>query len=759
MSRRRRWIGAGLGLTGALVLILAVWPTNWGPRPLLVNPANGSQAVTDRHGRLLRLSLTSDDKYRLWTPLEQMPDALIQATLDYEDHWFHWHPGVNPQALLRAAWTTFVSRERPMGGSTLTMQLARLRWQLKTRHLSGKLDQIGHALWLERHFSKRDILEAYLNLAPYGANIEGAGAAAWVYFHQPLARLTPDQARALALIPQNPSARAPLTDAGRGRLRQAWRHVHGDDGGFERVEFHTRQELPLAAPHFSERVWELDSRQPVLATSLDLNLQRLAEDLVRAYLRPYQSQGVTNASLLVARASSMEVLAYVGSAQYQAPDLQGYINGLKARRSTGSLLKPFIYGLALEQGLITPDTLLKDTPLRVGHYQPENFEGAFLGPLSASDALVRSRNIPAIALLQQLRPGLYPLLQRADADLRQSEAGYGLTLAVGGAEMSMEQLLALYGSLANGGLYRPSRWFSAAGQPEGRRLLTPEASYLIRRMLETNPAPQRAFGARGFNQEAPTAWKTGTSSGLRDAWAIGLRGDFLVGVWLGNFDGSANALLVGRELAGPLLFNVLDALGPAPATESPPPAGLKQIDICPLSGAPRSPWCPHGKRGWIIPGVSPLATCAIHRRFLVDPSTGLRLCRGDSGPAEAKVAEFWDSDLLEQYRLAGIRRDPPPPYAHPCDDLAGGDLGAHPPTIVSPQPGVDYPVRPDADNRVQFSAVSAGGRHRLFWFLDDTLIGEGQSLSWPATPGRHLVRVVDEQGQSAATALVAKAMD
>lgn len=749
----------------ALLITLAWWSLGLAPAPLLANRANVSQAVADRDGRLLRLGLTGDGKYRLWTPLAQMPQALLEATLEYEDRWFYRHPGANPFALARAAWTTFIQQDRWMGGSTVTMQLARQRWRLKTRHLAGKLRQIGYALWLERHFTKHEILEAYLNLAPYGANIEGAGAAAWVYFHKPVSELSRDEARALALIPQNPKQRAPLNPAGKLALGQAWRTAYGDDPAFGQLWFRQRRELPLRAPHFADRVTELGKGPGTLTTTLDATAQSLAEDLLASYVRQHRPQGIGNAAAMVVHAPSMEVLAYVGSADYQDRAIRGYVNGLKARRSPGSLLKPFIYALAIEQGLITPDTLLKDTPLRVGYYQPENFEGNFYGPLSATDALVRSRNIPAIALQQQLRrPSLYEFLRGIGLRLPKNEAFYGLALAIGGAESSMEELLALYGMLANGGEYRPLRWLrtpEAAGGPP-RRALAPEAAFLVRKMLEANPPPQRAFGVRTFNNDRAVAWKTGTSSGLKDAWAIGMSGDLLAGVWLGNFDGTPNRHLVGRDLAGPLLFGILEALRlerPQNAEPPAPPPGLKQVEICPLSGTLRSPWCPYGKPGWIVPGVSPIQTCTIHRQIYVDPRSGLRLCRGEEQHGEARIAEFWDSDVLEQFRLAGVRRDTPPPFAHPCEDLAGGDAGAHPPSIISPQTAVKYPVRPDGNSSVEFSAVSSGGRHRLFWFVDDALVGEGNTVLWQARAGRFTVRVVDDQGQSASTTLSAVAAD
>ncbi|OQX19635.1 MAG: penicillin-binding protein 1C [Desulfobulbaceae bacterium A2] len=756
----RRWRSFAL-LVGGVVLGAAWLLSQLAPPPLLVNRANGSWAVTDRAGQLLRLALTSDEKYRLWTPLAELPQEVRQATLHYEDRWFYHHPGVNPAALLRAGWDGLILGERRRGASTLTMQLARQRWRLKTQSIPGKLRQIVYALWLERHFDKATLLEAYLNLAPYGANIEGVGAAAWVYFHKPAADLSRDEARALALIPQNPRARAPLSPAAHQALRRAWRTAYGDDPGIERLWFHQRGELPLQAPHLAERLHALFPDRATLASTLDRTTQELSEGLARAFVRRHQAAGIANAGVMVVDIATMEVLAYVGSAGYTNRAIQGYVNGLKSPRSPGSVLKPFIYAQAIAQGLITPDTRLKDTPQRLGDYQPENFERNFYGPLSATEALVRSRNIPAISLLAQLRqPSFHRFLLDAGVRLAGETADYGMSLAIGGAEVSMEEVLHLYALLGNDGELRDLRWLRGAPSTAGRALLLPEAALLTREMLQQNPRPQRSYGGRHFGREQPVAWKTGTSSGQKDAWAVGIMGNLLVGVWAGNFDGSPNQHLVGRGLTGPLLFDILEALSverPVIAP-MPPPPNLKRVDICPLSGRPVSPWCPSGQSGWIIPGVSPIKPCDVHRQIRVHPVSGRRLCPGDPGGA-VRVAEFWDSDEIVAFRQAGLQRDNPPPFEHPCDDAAEADAAMHHPKIVSPQAGVNYPLRVGGTAPLEFSAIAGGGRHRLFWFVQGRCIGEGATVFWPGRPGSFEVVVVDDQGQAATTTLTVVAAE
>ncbi|MDD2941539.1 MAG: penicillin-binding protein 1C [bacterium] len=734
-----------------VMLLVALFSSS---RPLLVNRANGSYAVTDREGNLLRLSLTSDEKYRLWEPLDQMPQSLLEATLNYEDRWFYRHPGVNPFSLVRASWSSIISRARWIGASTLTMQLARQRWRLKTSSLTGKVRQIAYAMWLEWHFSKDELLEAYLNLAPYGLNIEGAGAAAWIYFQKPLSGLSQDEARFLALIPQNPNARAPRNKVSRDSLRQVWLRVYGDERGFDRLWFRGRKDLPFRAPHFAERLHELYPEASTLKSALDGNLQSLGQELLRGYLAQHKMKGVRNASLMIVHAPTMSVRAYVGSADYFDRQIHGFVNGLKAGRSPGSTLKPFIYAEAIAQGLITPDSRLKDTPLRVGYYQPENYERNFYGPLSATEALVRSRNIPAISLLARLRePTFHQFLEGAGISLPRKEINYGLSLAIGSADISLEDLLKLYGMLANNGRLLSLHWLKGEEifdrTDEVAPYLLPEAAYLVREMLTHNPRVQRRYGGRSFSADDQIAWKTGTSNGLRDAWAIGMMGEWLLGVWVGNFDGSANRHFVGRELAGPLLFDVFDAIAVeyAGVAAGARPTNLKKIDVCPLSGKPVSKWCPHHKEGWIVPGVSPIATCRLHRAIYVNPETGLRVCREDREKATMRVAEFWDSDELQAFRDAGLSRAPLPAFEKQCSDemSAGEEVGG--PKITSPQEGVSYPFVSAEGSAVEFAAVATSGE-KIFWFVDDTYVGEGASIHWPARPGEYLVVAVDGLGNA-----------
>ena len=416
---------------------------------------------------MLRLTLATDEQYRVWTPLKDISPQLAKAVLLYEDRWFYWHLGVNPQAVVRAAFRTY-SGGTQQGGSTISMQLARLFYGLNTKSPSGKFQQMALAVWLEMRYSKKEILEAYLNLAPYGSNVQGAGAASLIYFNKTAKQLSVSEALTLAVIPQQPNKRAGTNrlrsalNAPKERLLKRWLERYPMEESQARlarlpVHFHRIQDLPFRAPHFVDMLQQQSSIIPgsdkaQVKTSINLGLQTLLERQTRQYLQEVSNKGIKNAAALLIDPKSMEVKAWLGSANYFNVDIQGQVNGVIAKRSPGSTLKPFIYALAMDQGILHPGSILKDAPTDFGPYTPENFDSKFRGPITAQDALIHSRNIPAVWTATQLRsPSLYNFLSMAGISQLRSEDHYGLALVLGGGEVSIEELAGLYAMLANGG--------------------------------------------------------------------------------------------------------------------------------------------------------------------------------------------------------------------------------------------------------------------------------------------------------------------
>ncbi|MGC3992296.1 MAG: penicillin-binding protein 1C [Chthoniobacteraceae bacterium] len=743
------------------------------PQLPLLDGVDFSRTVLDRKGNLLRVTLTSDGKYRLFTPLAEISPRVIAATLRHEDQHYESHNGINPVSTLRAAWH-YCFGHACGGASTITMQVARLRFHLHTRTLHGKLVQMMRALELERHYTKAQILEAYFNLAPYGRNIEGIGAATTLYLQKPPTDVNWAEAAALCVIPQSPFRRTPQAQHDNPALDHAGLRLYDEllaDGRATDPlgrNFHLRASgHPVSlAPHFSEHLLVTHPEEAELATTLDLSLQQLMERQIAAFVKAQAPLGIHNAAALLVDTRTMDVLADCGSANFSDNKIQGQVDGTRSLRSPGSTLKPFIYGLALQQGLIQPQSLLVDAPARFADYSPENSDREFCGPISATEALARSRNVPAVALDAQLaRPTLYQFLQQAGVTLPADAQHYGLALTLGGGEVTMEDLVRLYAMLANGGQWKPLR--RETREPvvsAGRSLLSPEASFLTLEMLANIPAP---------NESDPTVlrsvfWKTGTSHACRDAWTVAVCDHYVLAVWVGNFNGRGNPAFAGRSAAAPLAFNILHALHRDGALAWQPhvPApglNLRQVELCADSGDLPNDFCPHRRPGWFIPGLSPIRTCAVHQQVLVDAESGLRLSAADgSHTVRREVYEFWPSNLLALFEKAGLPRRVPPPYAPGASVEALSRRGVAP-RITSLEASHLYFADSDAasDRGLNLTAETDGDVHKLYWFAGHRYLGAcnpRDPFIWHPTAGQWKIIALDDHGRASTCTITVQSL-
>jgi penicillin-binding protein 1C len=745
-------------LAGALVVI-RIWP-----RPSLASRIPSSVAILDDKGRLLRLTVAADQQYRLWTALDDVSPEFIAALLLHEDRHFYCHPGVNPAALARAAIATYTGRTR-QGGSTLTMQLARLMYGLNTRTNAGKLRQVALAIGLEMRYSKRELLEAHINLIPFGSNVQGVGAASLIYFGKRPARLALNEALTLVLVPQAPTSRNPqgqpeppqLTQA-RLRLFAQWLAAHPrsqDQSESMQIplQYKGPRSLPFEAPHFTTALLAQNTGEALIQTTLDLHQQQTVERVLQAYVREQSRLGIRNAAALLVDTRTLGTRAAVGSAQFSDESISGQVNGTLAKRSPGSALKPFVYALALDQGLIHPLTVLKDAPTAFGTFSPENFDGRFVGPINATEALIRSRNVPAVALSSRLsQPSLYEFLRSAGISQLASERHYGLALALGGGEVTMEETAMLYAMIANHGLLRPLRHRSGEPVAAGTRLLSEEASFMVIDMLEQNPRPQDSDLPQ---HELPVAWKTGTSWGFRDAWSAGIFGHYVLVVWAGNFDGTSNPALVGAQAAAPLFFRIIDALHAAEPDIADislrPPPGVVRVEVCAASGDLPNADCPQTATTWYIPGKSPIRLSDIHRRIWFDTRTGQQACPPyDPRFVRSEVFEFWPSDMLRLFAQAGMPRRQPPA----ANECRRGIPGGHAPAINSPRRFATYTLRAArvGSETIPLNATTDGDVRTLHWFIDDAYVGTTRpdaTVTWtPGRSGAFLVRAVDDQGRA-----------
>ena len=538
--------------------------------PLTVQVSN---EVLDRNGDLLRAYTVADGRWRLAVDLAAVDPFFVRLLLAYEDKRFQGHNGLDLRALARAAWQGVTSGQVTSGASTLTMQVARLLEDSGTGRIRGKLRQMRLALALERHLTKDQILTLYLHLAPYGGNVEGIRAATLAYFGKEPRRLTPAEAALLVAIPQSPETRrpdraAPVAEAARGRVlarAMADGLIDADQAAAAATEPvpTARRAVPALAPHLADRVIAAEPgtlHQTTLDRDLQAALERLAADTVAG-------QGARlQVAIVVADHRTGEILASVGSAAYRADQRQGFVDMTQALRSPGSTLKPLVYGLAFDNGLAHPETLIDDVATDFNGYRPQNFDRQFRGEVRVREALQLSLNLPVVTLTEALGPAkLLQALDRAGVRFALPTGQPGLAVALGGIGVTLTDMVQLYAALAQGGTARPLTWRLGAASDEGQRVLTPVAAWQVGDILAGLAPPPGA-------PENRLAYKTGTSYGHRDAWALGFDGAHVVGVWMGRPDGTPVPGAFGADLAAPVLFQAFARLKPAltPLPPAPP---------------------------------------------------------------------------------------------------------------------------------------------------------------------------------------------
>ncbi len=743
------------------------------PVPQLYETYSFSSAVYDRNGKLLKLSLSLDDKYRLFVPIEQIPQEAKQALLLYEDRGFYYHFGVNPLSVVKAV-GQMLAGGRKRGASTISMQVARIIYHIDSSTISGKMMQIIRAMQIEMFYSKEKILEAYFNLAPYGGNIEGIGAASLIYFNQEVQKLHLPQIVALTVIPQNPEKRMLLTDKGKNnnafaaeRLSRIWKDSYNHkQNEYLEQKLAVEKYLPNEAPHFVRRI--LQNNSGTIKTTLDINYQHTIENFLRQYVREKRKKGIYNAAALVVDARSMETLAYVGSNNFYEAEIQGQVDGVTALRSAGSALKPFIYALALEKGIIHPRSMLKDVPKNYGLYTPENFDRSFYGLVDATQALIYSRNIPAVDLLLKVgEDKFYQLLKKAGVKKLKSVDFYGLAMALGGAEVSMQNLVELYAMLYNQGNFTNMQM--VAGEKSTiKPLLMPEAAFLTLDMLTQNQAvDEYSAGFSVPRGNYPVAWKTGTSYGFKDAWSVGVVGPFVVAVWVGNFDGTPNNALVGREMAAPLFFKIVRYLAKTnkiPTVLAPDPhLNIERVDICRDTGDLANSDCDEVIKSYFIPHVSSIKVSQVARKIPIDVKTGLRACRHRPPHTVMKTYNFWPTDVLQAYAQVGINLRKPPQFKENCSNNEVFHQGKAP-QILTPIDGMRYLLRShklEAEKIALKAAVDADAE-RIYWYLNNRLVGQsaaGEILEVKPVVGNNEIKAVDNLGRVAVINIAAELVD
>jgi penicillin-binding protein 1C len=773
-------------LAGGLLLVAF-----WAFVPVVSFDDPLSTVVLDRDGELLGASIAADGQWRFGVA-ESVPEKFRAAVTCFEDRRFDWHPGVDPLALARAAASNLRRGRVVSGGSTITMQVVRLSRRGRPRTLVEKAIEAALALRLTLALSKAQVLGLYAAYAPFGGNTVGLDAAAWRYFGRDARHLSWAEAATLAVLPNSPSLVHPGRNrdglvAKRNRLLDALRERGVVDA--MTAELAKREPLPPApapvpmlAPHLvarlrgERRVFRAGDVSPWVHTTLRKTVQERALEIVERHRRELAGNGVWNAAALVLDVPTGEVLAYVGNHWPPRPDEHGeHVDVIPAPRSTGSVLKPFLYASMLEAGEVLPAQLVPDVPTHIGSFHPENFDRAYAGAVPAAQALARSLNVPAVRMLRAHGVDRFAAVLRRLGITTLTRPGeyYGLALILGGAEGTLWDITGAYAGLARAALAATPaaerRAFFAprltpadpapAGPGEYSRTadspLSPASAYLtLQAMLEVE-RPGDEIAWRSFASSRRVAWKTGTSYGFRDAWAIGVTPRHVVGVWAGNADGEGRAGLTGHAAAAPILFDLVGAL-PGGGWFAPPASGLEDVDVCARSGMRASPDC-ETRRAELVPHAGldspPCAFC----RLVHTDAAGEWQVHADCEPVAAirTVAWFVLPPAMEApYRRLHADYRPPPPFRPDCQSALAAE-GSAALSFVYPAEGATVYVPLEMDGsvgRVVFEAAHRDPAARVFWHLDDEYEGETRDIHQMALaprPGPHRLVLVDERGETA----------
>ncbi len=753
---------AKVGILLALLLLLAVLYVSV-PLPDPLFDPDYSTVVLDERGQILRMFLNSNEQWCFpHRANAEVPRTLEQAVLFFEDRRFYRHPGVDPLALLRAVYQNTRSGAVVSGASTLTMQVARMTWPKRRTYLNKALEMF-QALKIELHYDKKEILNLYLDHAPYGGNVVGYRAAAQRYFGKSPERLTWAEAATLAVLPNAPGLISPLADPEKLRLRRdrLLNRLHNegvidaetfDLARLEEVPDGTRP-LPMDAPHLARR---LESRygNSYINTTLHRDIQRQSAELVNRHASFMRRLGVRNGAALVADTRTGKVRAYVGSQGFFDDRNQGRVDGVAAARSSGSLLKPFLFALGIDQGLLLPRTRLRDLPTHYGAFSPGNADGTFAGLVAAKEALVRSLNVPAVRLLDAygLDP-FYRFLKSAGLKtLIRSPGDYGLPMILGGVEVSLWDMAQCYRALAKGGRFSPLTVLTGAPDPEGPALISPGACYLTLDMLRDLKRPGVEYYWHQYQNQWPIAWKTGTSYGKRDAWAIGVSPEWTVAVWIGNFGGRGNADLTGASSAAPLLFDLFNML-PKHREHGwidAPVSDLRQLRLCADTGFQSGPHCERTVTVEAPLHMKPLRRCPYHRTLQVTLDGGHRVCSlcWEPGDRRAERRLAFPADVAQYLRERGQVPGLVPPHKRDCPAGARSD----PLKIIYPQQNARLWLPRDFGGARQKIAMRVAHRNKdrvLYWYLDDRYLGSSRGRHVKAAKlarGWHTLNVVDETG-------------
>jgi penicillin-binding protein 1C len=698
-----------------------------------------STIITDSKGEVVHAFLTPDQKWRMKTELEEISPLLRKTIIEKEDKYFYYHPGINALAMARAFVKNIWRWKRTSGASTITMQVARAL-EPKRRTYFNKGIELFRALQLEWKYNKSEILQLYLNLVPYGGNIEGVKSASILYFKKNPDHLSLAEITALSIIPNRPSSL--VIGKHNDRIvqeRNRWLQQFAHDKVFTQKEIQdaisepltaTRGTVPQLLPHLA---WKLKQQGgDIIRTNIDLNTQMKTEKLVADYVRILTLKNIRNAAVVIIDNQSHNVIAYVGSANFTDTIDAGQVNGTKAIRQPGSTLKPLLYGLCMDEGLMTPKAVITDVAVNYSGYAPENYDKQFNGYVTMEYALEHSLNIPAVKGLQWL--GTEKFIQKLAAchfqQIKKDQRKLGLSMILGGCGASLEELTGLYSLFANNGRYIAPRYTQAQGKQPNHAvtILSPAATFMINDILSKVNRPDFPLNWQSTEHMPKIAWKTGTSYGRRDAWSIGYNKKYTVGVWTGNFSAQGIPELSGANIATPLLFKIFNTIDYDSDEEwfsQPKDCDIRMV--CSETGLPPGDHCHNTVTDYFIPLISATQVCNNMQEVVVSPDEKLSYCKTCMPVSGYKKKWFRSvsADMQRYFDERHVAYEHIPTHNPACERVfkEGG------PAITSPRHGSEYFISKKNPEPLQLTCNVGNDVHKVYWYINNQFFKTGEARS------------------------------
>lgn len=719
-----------------------------------------SKVVLDKKGAFLHAYLSNDDKWRLYTELDEITPALIKSLRVKEDRYFLYHFGVNPVAIGRAAFNNIVKGYRTSGASTITMQVARML-DPKPRTIASKLEEMLFALQLEWRYTKKEILQLYVNLLPYGGNIEGIKSASLLYLNKFPQQLSLDEIAMLSVIPNNPEKyKIGKDEDALIQRRNELLHYFQKRKTFKSSTIEDALEQPIRArrrpfdkkaPHFA-RLALSKTNAFNINTTLDAEIQSKVEEISLAYGKQLQYLNIHNISAVVVDNSTRNIIAYLGSQDFSNTKHNGQVDGTKALRSPGSALKPLIYALAFDKGLYTPKSIINDLPINYNGYEPENYDEAFNGKVTLEFALANSLNVPAVKLLHQLGVNsMANTLGNAGFQwIDKNQRNLGLSLALGGCGVNLQELTALYAAFANDGNWQALNILQSAIEKESYDVISSEASFMLYNILTQIKRPDLPNEFKNSKNLPKIAWKTGTSYGRRDAWSIGYNRNYAIGVWCGNFSGDGVPELSGAEIATPLmvsLFNAIDYDKQDKGFSKPKNVGVRYV--CKESGKVPNSFCEHQTLDNYIVDISNHTKCEHMKKVWVDEDATISYCSYCLPKQEVQSRLFpnLSGDLISYYDKEGVAYQKIPPHNPNCSK----QFEEFPPKITMPAENAVYYIDTNEQEQVRLKADVHNDVETIFWYVNGELIGNSKKdgVYFTELPkGKVTITCTDDKGRA-----------